>query len=978
MGRWNSMQSARWASVATLAIGIVASALVGCGHVDIIQNAGTAYTPEAPAITVPPSSQTATVGGSAPFSVTATGTQPLNYQWYKQASGASSAEAIPGAQNSSFLYSGAQLADSGAKITVVVTNIVGTKTSAAATLTVIAAPPSIVQQPQEQSVLVGSSATFVVDANGTAPLRFQWMKNGVAIAGATNASYMTPPTTLADSGEMFDVTVTNAAGSVTSVSALLNVTSPPSVAPTIVTQPQDATAPIGGSASFTVVANGTQPLSYQWQSAGSNIPGATNATYTVSPVSEQNNGSSYAVVVSNSAGTVTSQSATLSVTLPRGYIDLIAGQLGGAGNIDGIGGAARLYQAETVAMDAAGDVWVADTYNCVIREITPSGTVITIAGSANTVGSQDGVGGNALFNYPQGITTDAAGNVYVADTGNQTIRMISPTGQVTTIAGTVGTVGYTNGPGSAALFTYPQGLATDAAGNLYVADSGDDVIRVITTAGIVSTLAGTPRVVGSQDGIGAAALFNHPDGVALDSAGNVYVADTFNSTIRVITPAGAVSTLAGTPGVFGWANGIGAAAQFDHPQSVATDLLGNVFVADTYNDTVREVTPAGVVTTVAGTDYVTGNTDGTGALARFNGPWGIAADAADNLYIADFANDAIRKITPTAVVTTFGGLAPHPGSANGTQTAAQFNAPTAAATDAVGDMYIADSGNDTIRMITPAGVVTTMAGTAGTAGSTDGTGAGAQFNAPQGLAVDAAGNVYVADTGNNTIRKVTPAGVVTTLAGTAGAAGATDGTGPAALFNGPTGIVADGFGNLYVTDTGNDTIRVVAPGGAVTTLAGTAGVVGGADGTGAAAQFNAPMGLAEDAAGNLYVADSQNFTIREVTKTGQVITLAGTAGAFGRADGTGNQARFRVPTGVAVDANDDVYVLDSYYRTVREISPAGAVTTIAGTPGSIGVALGPLPGSFNNPVGIGILPGAAVVLVIPDKGENAVLLLSAP
>jgi hypothetical protein len=193
----------------TLAFGLLA----GCSGVDIIHYPGTPFTPEAPTINVPPASQSVTVGGTATFNVVASGTQPLSYQWYKLEAGASAPDAIPGAQNASYVYGGAQLADSGAKITVVITNIVGTKTSDPATLTVRALPPSIVQQPQPQSVLVGARATFSVAANGTAPLHFQWMKNGVAIPGANSASYLTPPTTLADSGSLFDVVVNNASGS---------------------------------------------------------------------------------------------------------------------------------------------------------------------------------------------------------------------------------------------------------------------------------------------------------------------------------------------------------------------------------------------------------------------------------------------------------------------------------------------------------------------------------------------------------------------------------------------------------------------------------------------------------------------------------------------------------------------------------------------------------------------------------------------
>jgi streptogramin lyase len=336
----------------------------------------------------------------------------------------------------------------------------------------------------------------------------------------------------------------------------------------------------------------------------------------------------------------------------------------------------------------------------------------------------------------------------------------------------------------------------------------------------VTTLAGTAGTYGSADGTGAAARFNNPNGVATDVSGNVYVVDSSNHTIRKIAPAGVVTTLAGKS--FG-ADGTGAEASFYGPRGVATDAGGNVYVADQYNHTIRKITPAGVVTTLAGTAGTYGSADGTGAAARFNSPLGVATDAGGNVYVADQYNHTIRKITPAGVVTTLAGTAEVTGSADGTGAAARFNRPYGVATDASGNVYVGDRFNYTIRKITPAGVVTTLAGTAGTSGGADGTGAAARFNSPLGVATDVSGNVYVADQGNQAIRKITPAGVVTTLAGTAGTYGSADGTGAAASFYQPRGVATDTSGNVYVTDTLNSTIRKITPAGVVTTLVGTAG-----------------------------------------------------------------------------------------------------------------------------------------------------------
>ena len=260
-----------------------------------------------------------------------------------------------------------------------------------------------------------------------------------------------------------------------------------------------------------------------------------------------------------------------------------------------------------------------------------------------------------------------------------------------------------------------------------------------------------------------------------------------------------------------------------------------------------------------------GSDDGTGPAASFNTPYGIAADAAGNVYIADSANSIIRKITPAGVVSTLAGSRGVFLSADGTGSAASFNNPVGVAVDATGNVYVADTFNNTIRRVTQAGVVTTLAGTAGVRGSADGTGAAASFNNPVGIPVDGTGDLYVADELNQTIRKVTAAGVVTTVAGSAGLIGATNGTGPAARFSDPVEVTIDGSGNLYVSDQSNDTIRKITAAGVVTTLAGTAGLTGTADGTGATARFDHPVGIAIHGFGPLYVSDNRNNTIRKIT-----------------------------------------------------------------------------------------------------------------
>ena len=611
---------------------------------------------------------------------------------------------------------------------------------------------------------------------------------------------------------------------------------------------------------------------------------------------------------------------------------LLAGDANALDHTNGTGGNARFFNPSGVAVDGAGNIYVADGGDHTVRIVTAGGTVSTFAGTPGQAGNNDGAAtSGALFLYPYAVAVDGSGNVYVADSGNQNIRKISG-GSVSTLAGTVGIAGSTDGTGVAALFNQPQGIAVDGTGNVYVSDTNNSTIRKITAAGVVTTLAGAAGQTGDADGSGSSARFAYPLGIAVDTAGNIYVADNENSTIRKVTPAGSVSTLAGYAGSNGTTDGQGSSAQFNHPNAVAVDGAGFVYVIDTSNQTVREVSPGGTVSTLAGTPGQGGSADGTGAAASFFYPGGIAATSAGVVYIADTGNHTLRAMNSPGVVTTLAGSPPHEGNADATGSQALFKYPYGVAVDGSGHVYVADSGNNTIRVVTTAGVVTTLAGAGGVpAGSADGVGSAARFNNPAGVAVDASGNVFVADQGNSTIRKIAPGGTVTTFAGTAGATGSNDGTGAAARFNAPEGVAVDSVGNVYVADTRNDTIRKITSGGLVTTLAGVAGQTGSGDGAGGSARFNGPCAVAVDGSGNVYIADFFNATIRKINTSNTVSTLAGTAQKLGFTDATGFAASFNQPYALALDGSGNLFVADTYNRAVREISPGGSVTTLNGS-----------------------------------------------
>ena len=433
-----------------------------------------------------------------------------------------------------------------------------------------------------------------------------------------------------------------------------------------------------------------------------------------------------ASLTSSSAANITSQFGNLATTIgqPATFFVVGAGappltfqwermpggstawtNLADNGTYGGSGTPKLVVSAATAAMSG-------DQFRCVVSNAGGSATstpesltvstvgVTTLAGWPGSSGSADGTGWDARFALAGGLRTDSQGNIYASDSENYTIRKVTPAGVVTTVAGTPRKSGSTDGPVASALFSGVGGVAVNAEGTLYVADSGNYTIRKIE-GGVVSTLAGVAGTRGEVDGTGSSARLYDPQNLALDSAGNIYVADGMGFAVRKITPDGVVTTLAGSPLVSGSSDGTGAAAQFNDITGITVDPSGNIFVADYGNNTVRKVTPAGVVTTVAGLAGVTGSKDGTGVAASFNGPAGVGSDSSGNIYVSDSGNDLIRVMNPAGFVSTAAGVTLFADDVDGQSSNARFNTSGDVCVDNSGIVYVADAGNSTIRRIIP-------------------------------------------------------------------------------------------------------------------------------------------------------------------------------------------------------------------------------------------------------------------------------------
>src|SRR5271157_2726352 len=493
----------------------------------------------------------------------------------------------------------------------------------------------------------------------------------------------------------------------------------------------------------------------------------------------------------------------------------------------------------------------------------PAQIITTVAGTDFAFPSTPLPAVNAPLGIIQGVAVDAQGNAYAADSYNNIVVRISPNGVLTVVAGN-GIQGFTGDGGLAtgASLNHPLGVAADSVGNLYIADSDNERVRKVS-GGTITTVAGGGNGQLGDGGPATSASLNYPTGVALDSAGNLYITDADHERIRKVS-GGTITTVAGN-GTYGFSGDGGPAtsASLGGPRGVAVDSAGNLYMAELFNDRIRKVS-AGTISTVAGNGAYRYSGDGGPATsASLNYPSGVALDSAGNLYIADSSNNRIRGVAGGTITTIAGNGFENFSGDGGLATSASLSLPEGVAADSAGNLYIADSGNQRIRKVS-GGTITTIAGNGMQGFSGDGGPAtSASLTYPAGVAVDPAGNLYIADYYNNRIRKVS-GGTITTVAGN-GTLGYSGDGGPAtsASLYWPQGVAVDSAGNLYIADTGNQRIRKVS-GGTITTVAGNGAYRYSGDGGPATSASLEPRGVSVDSAGNLYIADSWNSRIREV------------------------------------------------------------------------------------------------------------------
>lgn len=596
---------------------------------------------------------------------------------------------------------------------------------------------------------------------------------------------------------------------------------------------------------------------------------------------------------------------------------------------------------DQIYRDAADNIYFADTDNHSVWKVdTTSGAIVRVAGTGASGFSGDGGPAvQARLDSPQGVSGDSSGSIYIADTRNNRVRKVDPFGYISTIAGD-GTAGDSgdNGPAASARLNRPHAVFVDSAGNVFISDTESNKIRKMNAASpfLIQTVAGTGAAGYNGDGIAAAtARLNHPEGIYVNAAGELFIADSDNHRIRKVSAASPfnISTVAGN-GQSGYlGDGVQATStRINDPHGVFVDTSGNILIADTDNHRVRRVNTSGVIATVAGTGVAGYSGDGGAATgAELDGPRSACVKSNGEVVISDTMNNSLRKFAPGGSISTI------PATGRGLNAPGQITLQYSAA-DSRYYLYIADRGNHRIRKLdTVTGVVSTVAGSGIRGSWGDGFYAvWAHLDSPRGVHVDQNGNIFIADTENHRVRKVDAgSGIISTVAGTGSSGDSGDGGWAVfAKLDDPRAVHAAASGSIYIADTDNHRIRRVSSGGIITTVAGN-GLPGstGDGGSAASARLNTPEGIWLDGSGNLYIADTSNHKIRRVDgQSGVISTVAGSGVAGYAGDGgSAASAHLNYPRSVFIDGSGNLYIADTMNHVIRMVRASDSViVTIAG------------------------------------------------
>jgi len=803
------------------------------------------------------------------------------------------------------------------------------------------------------TVTLGGRATASVGDPGG--LTYAWTATGGTLDGAVNGSSVQ-----VSSVNSVDLALAISARDDRNAVASSSVKIPAFPVPEIVTQDFLLAGRTGSSAQ---VVNPDQRYTYSWSVTGGSITG--DATGEAIAYSAGAAGTLTVSCTPVNSGGVSGPAASVNVPVGVLGVQRFAGAEGGAGNTDGLGREARFFGPLKLAGDGAGGgpVYVPDVSNCLLRKLVRSTSgwmVTTVTGDLTECIDEDGRGKRARIFFGRAVAMDSGGNLYIA-TGSA-VRKMTPDGTFLPFAGAYhGANGDWDGTGIGAAFSNEiTALAADSQDNIYVVDL--NAIRKITPSGVVTTIAGKQNAAGNQNGPAAMATFDHPSGIAVDALGNVFLSEDGDSVIREIDASGMVSTYAGQLGTPGVADGPRLDAGLSYPRGLRVDASGALLVSDCNG--IRRITPDGQVATLYRAVMVVEGSTGACSTDLMAGPDG-------GFLLADGNKDWIGSVGVDGGLELVAGSAPRSGLSDGLGLLAQLDPVTSLVVDPVsGLVYLASDFEAGIRTFEPAtGKVKTWI-------SDVGSGAGAAMRA---LARDSSGNFYLTEGNNQLIRKITAQGVSSVLAGSSGQSGFLNGQGAAARFNSPSGIAVDLQGNVFVSDSGNHAIRKISPDGNVSTLVGKNDGMPPVDGPPAVARLSWPGGMTIDASGTIYFCDG--VSVRSAAQDGTVTTLVGSViGPLGRSDGEGNAASLNAyDCGLTLDAAGNVLLAESGTGVVRRLTRSGStwsLKTILGTAKPSHVATGTLQtASLARPRAIGVLPDGD--LVLGDAAEASLLVARA-